>query len=205
MALKYFIFDLDGTLIDTEQAVLRTWQQTLKEYGYNYTIDKLRCVLGVTTEIGLQKLGAIVDCDYIEKWQANYSFYAKEADYFKETKEMLMLLKEKGCSVGAVSSRCRKEYADYFSGFEFENIFDAVVLEEDTAEHKPNPEPLYKYMELVGANKAECIYIGDMPSDIQCANNAGMISGLVTWNGAGIVCEEAKMLFNSTEEVLALA
>ncbi len=60
-------------------------------------------------------------------------------------------------------------------------------------------------MELVGTNKAECIYIGDVPNDIRCANNAGMISELVTWNGASIVCEEAKMIFNSTEEVLAQA
>jgi HAD superfamily hydrolase (TIGR01549 family) len=205
MALKYFIFDLDGTLIDTEQAILKTWQQTLKEYGYIYSIDEIRCVLGVTAEIGLHRLGSIVDSDYTKKWQINYSQYAKEADYFKGTKEMLMLLKEKGCSVGAVSSRCRKEYADFFSGFEFESIFDEVILEEDTTRHKPEPEPLYKYMELVGANKTECIYIGDMPSDIQCANNAGIVSGLVTWNGAGVVCDEATMIFNSIEDVLALA
>jgi len=204
MALKYFIFDLDGTLIDTEQAILKTWQQTLKEYGYIYSIDEIRCVLGVTTEIGLKKLGVTVESDYTNKWQVNYSQYAKEAGYFKGTKELLMLLKEKGCSVGAVSSRCRKEYADFFSGFGFETIFDEVILEEDTTQHKPEPEPLYKYMELVGARKTECIYIGDMPSDIQCANNAGIVSGLVTWNGAGVVCDEAKMIFKSIEDVLAL-
>lgn len=204
MALKYFIFDLDGTLIDTEQAILKTWQQTLNEYGYTYSIDEIRCVLGVTTEIGLKKLGVIVDTDYTAKWQVNYSKHAKETGYFEGTKEMLLHLKEKGCSVGAVSSRSKKEYADFFSGFGFETIFNKVILEEDTAQHKPEPEPLYKYMELVGASKTECIYIGDMPSDIQCANNAGIVSGLVTWNGAGVVCEEAKMIFNSIDDVLAL-
>lgn len=204
MALKYFIFDLDGTLIDTEQAILKTWQQTLNEYGYTYSIEEIRCVLGVTTEIGLKKLGVIVDNDYTAKWQVNYSKHAKETGYFVGTKEMLLHLKEKGCSVGAVSSRSKKEYADFFSGFGFETIFDKVILEEDTVQHKPEPEPLYKYMELVGASKTECIYIGDMPSDIQCANNAGIVSGLVNWNGAGVVCEEAKMVFNSIEDVLAL-
>jgi HAD superfamily hydrolase (TIGR01549 family) len=204
MALKYFIFDIDGTLIDTEQAVLRTWLQTLNEYGYIYSVDEIRCVLGVTTEIGLKRLGATVDSDYTRKWMANYSLYAKEAGYFEGVKELLMLLKEKGCSVGAVSSRSRREYTDFFSGFEFGDIFDEVILEEDTTQHKPMPEPLYKYMELVGADKAECIYIGDMPSDIQAANNAGIVSGLVTWNGSGVVCDEAKMIINSIEDILAL-
>ena len=39
MNLKHYIFDLDGTLIDTENAILKTWQDTLKEYGYDYTLE----------------------------------------------------------------------------------------------------------------------------------------------------------------------
>ncbi|MFT4005689.1 MAG: HAD hydrolase-like protein [Lacrimispora sp.] len=37
MNFKHYIFDLDGTLIDTEDAILKTWQNTLKEYGYEYS------------------------------------------------------------------------------------------------------------------------------------------------------------------------
>ena len=58
--------------------------------------------------------------------------------------------------------------------FHLDDYFTYKVLEEDTVKHKPEAEPLLKYMEIAKAMKDECIYIGDMPSDIQCANNAFM-------------------------------
>lgn len=204
MKLRHIIFDLDGTLIDTEAAVLKTWRHTLRQYGYGYSLEEIKPVLGVTTEIGLQRLHAHADEQYTEKWQANYKTYASEADFFPGTKEMLHCLQAKGCSLGIVSSRSRKEYQAFFASFHLEEFFTTVILEEDTERHKPHPEPLLYYMEKTGADKASCIYIGDMPTDIQCAHNAGMLSGLVTWNGSGISCGEANMMFSNPKEIYNL-
>lgn len=204
MDFKHYIFDLDGTLIDTEDAILKTWQYTLKEYGYEYSLNEVRVVLGVTTGIGLQRLNAHVDENYTDKWQTNYEKYSTEADFFDGAKEMLKLLKDRGCSLGIVSSRSKTEYKRFFESFNLESFFTTIVLEEDTREHKPNPEPLFKYIELTGADKDTCIYIGDMPTDIQCANDAGVISGLVTWNGSDVFCDEAKMIFRDPKEICDL-
>lgn len=204
MGLKHFIFDLDGTLIDSEEAILKTWQYTLKQYGYERSLEELRVVLGVTTEIGLQRLNAQVDQDYAVNWGENYGLFAGDANFFEGTKEMLEVLKEQGCSLGIVSSRNYQEYQDYFTKFDLDHLFTTKVLEEDTLLHKPNAEPLLKYMKLTGASKEECIYIGDMPSDINCANNAGVLSALVTWNRSGVQCDEAKVVFNSPSQVLEM-
>ncbi|MDV8114688.1 HAD family hydrolase [Bacillus sp. BAU-SS-2023] len=204
MNLKHYIFDLDGTLIDTENAILKTWQDTLKEYGYDYTLEEIRVVLGVTTDIGLKKLNANVDENYICKWQANYEKYCSNADFFEGAKEMLEFLKENNRSLGAVSSRSKNEYDKYFRKFNLEEFFTTIVLEDDTENHKPYPDPLFKYMELTGADKDSCIYIGDMTTDIQCANNAGVISGLVAWNNSGVSCSDAKMSFSDPKEVCDL-
>ena len=204
MKIQHFIFDLDGTLIDTENAVLKTWKQTLKEYGYDFSLEALNVVLGVTTEIGLQRLNAKVDKSYMSKWQKNYTQHAKETAYFAGVEKMLTALKANGYSLGAVSSRCREEYKKFFSNFGLEKILGTVILEEDTQKHKPHPEPLYKYLELTGAKKEECIYIGDMPGDIQCANHAGILSGLAAWNGSNIICDEAKMVFHHVNDVFLM-
>mgnify|MGYP005773462543 CR=1 FL=1 len=205
MKYKTFIFDLDGTLIDTENAVLKTWQYTLNEYGYNASMEKIRVVLGVTTEIGLQRLGVKADDNYGSNWQKNYEKFAKDCDYFTGAKEMLMKLKSLGCILGAVSSRCKKEYEMYFNNFDFDILFDYVILEEDTIKHKPEPEPLLKFLEISNSNPKESIYIGDMPSDVQCANNAGITSAFVKWNGSNVDAIDADFVFKSTSEVIDLA
>ena len=85
--------------------------------------------------------------------------------------------------------------------FHLEQWLTTIILEEDTEKHKPDPEPLFKYLEATGAKSEECIYIGDMLTDIECANRAGILSGLVQWNGSGVICPEAKLIFRSPHEV----
>lgn len=205
-ALPYhnLIFDLDGTLIDTENAVLKTWQLTLKKYHYRYSLDELRCVLGITTKSALNLLHVTVDAYFEQNWMKNYERFAAEADFFPGTKEMLSALKSCGCSTGVVTSRCRKEYNDYFGIFHLEKLFDRIVCADDTARHKPDPAPLYKYAKLEKADLSACIYIGDMPTDMECAKKAGIAAGLVLWNHSGILCREADFLFRTPDELLEL-
>lgn len=204
MKYKHIIFDLDGTLIDTEEAVLKTWQFTLKEYDCNYSLNELRIVLEITTREALKKLNAVTDDKFEKRWRQNYRKFAGEVTFFYGTKEMLLLLKEGGCSLGIVTSRCKDEYNDYFRTFNLESIFDVIVCADDTKKHKPSPELIYKYAELAETEPKSCIYIGDMPTDIECANRANIASGLVTWNNSGISCDNADYTFRSPEELLAI-
>ena len=68
-------------------------------------------MLGVTTEIGFNRLNVTVDGTFIDSWQINYAEFAKEAGYFDGVREMLLCLKNNGCYVGAVFSRCKNETA----------------------------------------------------------------------------------------------
>ncbi|HIW88546.1 MAG TPA: HAD family hydrolase [Candidatus Ligilactobacillus excrementipullorum] len=64
MTYKNLIFDIDGTLIDTEEAVLNTWQVTLKEYGYDFSLNQLQTILGIPLPQGLKQLDVQVDQNY---------------------------------------------------------------------------------------------------------------------------------------------
>lgn len=204
MEYKHIIFDLDGTLIDTEAAVLKTWQCTLQEYHYEYTLEELRIVLGISLQKTLKQLKLVVDDQFEKRWMENYGRFAVTADFFEGAKEMLMELKKRGYSLGIVTSRSKDEYSAYFQKFHLEAVFDRIVLADDTEQHKPDPAPLYKYMELEQTEPSSCMYIGDMPTDIECANRAGITSGLVTWNGSGILCGEAQFIVRSPEELLQM-
>lgn len=204
MTYTHLIFDLDGTLIDTEQPILKTWQAALKEYHYYYSLDELKAVLGITTQRALQKLGVAVDNDFEARWVDLYQNFAREAVFFPGTEEMLRTLKAQGRTLGIVTSRSREEYDRYFSAFHLETLFDWIVCADDTARHKPDPDPLYKYASLARADFLSCIYIGDMPTDIACAGRAGVASGLAAWNDSGVLCRDADFIFRSPEELLEL-
>ena len=62
MKYRHIVFDLDGTLLDTEEAVLNAWQHTLKAYRYHFPLEELRVVLGITVEKGIDALGVLLCC-----------------------------------------------------------------------------------------------------------------------------------------------
>ena len=151
-AMKYrnIIFELDGTLIDTETAVLKTWQYTLKQNRRYFELDELRPALGLTIPNTLRKLGIVADPGFGGRWMENYGKYAGEAAFFDGVEETLATLKAGGYSLGIVTSRCREEYEAFFSSFRLESRFGCIVLADETKRHKPDPEPLLKYEQKAG-------------------------------------------------------
>ena len=202
MQYNHIVFDLDGTLIDTENAVLKTWQYTLETYGLKYSIEKLKIVLGITTLNALELLDASVDQNFENEWMQCYSKFSDQTTFFQGTENMLLSMKASGLHLGVVTSRKKLELENYFRKFNLENIFNLVVCADDTLNHKPNPEPLLYYAKKSGANPDKCLYIGDMPTDIQCANAAGFASGFMNWNQSSVLVPDADYTFSSPEELL---
>lgn len=198
---QHIMFDLDGTLIDTEESILETWQTTLSEYQYAVSLEDLHVVIGITTRSALEKLNIHVDETFETRWIQNYRAVANEIMFFDKVQEMLKNLKQLGYQLGVVTSRCRSELNDYFRFLHLDTIFDYIVCADDSEYHKPHPQPLYKYMELANIGPESCMYIGDMPTDIECANQAGITSGLVLWNRCGVLCDEATYMFRTPKDL----
>lgn len=125
MKYKNIIFDVDGTLIDTETAVLKTWQLTLKQYGYDYSLTDLNVILGIPTTKGLEKLKVTVDDNYEKQWISNYEQFKHMMNYFDGIQSMLNSLKERGIVLGIVTSRRQKELDDFFQNF---NLIKFLIL-----------------------------------------------------------------------------
>lgn len=183
MKFKNFVFDLDGTLIDTELSCLKNWQFTLEQIGKKYSLEHLKGIMGLPIPEATKKLDIKIGESFEADWIKNYSRFSKDMNFFDGIKEMLAGLKEKGINLGIVTSRKKEEYTNFFKDFSLEKMFSTIVCADDTVKHKPNPEPLFKYMELTKSKPQECIYIGDMPADIACARAAKVKSGIAAWNG----------------------
>jgi pyrophosphatase PpaX len=90
---------------------------------------------------------------------------------------------------------------------DIKQYFKVIVTADDTGEHKPNPAPVLKALELLGAEPEEALMVGDSVFDIQCAHNAGVAAALVNWRAAEdyLYDEKPDFVVNDAMELVDIA
>ncbi|MBW9144554.1 HAD family hydrolase [Clostridium sp. CM027] len=200
---NYVIFDIDGTILDTEFAVLSSLQKLMfEELNKNFSFEELRFALGIPGEVTLNKLGITNLHESNEKWNRYLEEYISHVKVFDDIKDTLVKLNEMGISVGIVTSKTKKEYINDFVPFGLTNYFKLVVCADDTEKHKPNPEPILKFIELSGADKSKTIYIGDTKYDMDCASSAGIDFALALWGAKSSSGINANYIFQKPKQIL---
>ena len=182
MKYKHIVFDIDGTLIDTEYAVLHSLQETIKGLsGREIPCSELRFALGITGTDALKKL-EIKDTSYaIELWDKNMRNYTNTIKVFDGIIELLKNLLSLDYKMGIVTSKTREEFTHDFCPFGISHYFKTIICADDTQEHKPNAAPILKYVELSKTDHRKVLYIGDSKYDSKCAENAGIDFALAVW------------------------
>lgn len=184
MRYKHIVFDIDGTLIDTEYAVLHSLQDTLIAVtGINREINELTFALGIPGKNALKKLNVPENSIslILGHWEKCMSNYSNTVCVFQGISELLDALVQYGCELGIVTSKTREEFKQDFKPFDISKYFTTIICADDTVEHKPDPDPLFKYMEVSNANNKELIYIGDSVYDWECAKSAKVDFALAGW------------------------
>ena len=200
---KHFVFDVDGTLLDTEFAVLHSLQDTLSNYlNECIPLDKLRFALGIPGEVTLLKFG-IEDVNGAGMfWNAKMKEYLLHIKLFDGITEMLESLHEKGLKLGIVTSKTREEFETDFVPYGVGQYFDSIICVEDSTKPKPYPDPLFAYLGRNGVSAEEVIYIGDTDYDSQCARTAGVDFGLALWGCRNPEDIECKYKFADPSKIL---
>ncbi len=179
------LFDFDGTLMNTNEVIINSWQHTFKELeGKEVEVKKIIETLGETLEFTMEKFFPNVDVK--EAIKIYRSYHAKNfgdmISLFPNGKEILEKLKKDGYKLGLVTSRLKGTTYEGLEYYKILEYFDAVVTKEDTTRHKPDPEPIEEALKRLKALPEEAIMIGDTLFDIECAKNAKMQSVLVGWS-----------------------
>ena len=170
MKYKHIVFDIDGTLIDTEYAVINSLIKTITEItGSAPQYESLKFALGITGRNALELLKIPDIEDALKRWD-------------RSIKECLQSLLSRGYILGIVTSKTYQEYYSEFEPLGLADYFSTIVCADDTDEHKPQAAPLVAYLAKAHVSPENALYIGDSIYDIQCANNSGVDSGLVLWS-----------------------
>ncbi len=178
---KAVIFDVDGTLIDTGAAILNSLSATLAEMGIVLREEDLVHSFGMPGKVYLASLG-IQDVDgALHRWDEHYLRVHDGIEAFDGVEVVIEELKQRGIPIAVVTSKTRAEWSHAHEAFPCLRGFDAVVVADDTARHKPEPEPMLLALDRLGVSADEAVYVGDTVHDMRCAAGAGVDGALALW------------------------
>ncbi|MEH7012098.1 pyrophosphatase PpaX [Neobacillus niacini] len=185
--INTILFDLDGTLIDTNELIISTYLHTLeKYYPGKYTREDVLPFLGPT----LHEVFGAMDPERVEEMVLEYRTYnlANHDILVKEfigVMETIETLKKKGYKLAIVTTK-REDVA--FKGLrlmKLDSFFDVMVAYDHVKKVKPDPEPIFLALEKLESKPEEALMVGDNFHDVLAGKNAGTKTAGVSWTIKG--------------------
>lgn len=179
---KNFIFDVDGTLLNTESMYMKSLQVTLEAHGIHKTYAEVYAIFGLPSLDALEVFGVENPEAMQKEWQSHYHDFWNEVALFDGADELLAHLHANDAAqLAIVTSNTKQEFEDHLDQFDIDRYFDAFTFAGETAHMKPFPDPILRSMELLDAIPDTAIYIGDSVHDMKAAHAAGIDFGLAAW------------------------
>lgn len=181
------LFDLDGTLIDTNELIITTYLHTLnKYYPSKYSREDVLPFMGPT----LHEAFSTIDPDRVEEMIleyrtfniANHDALVKE---FAGVLETVGTLKEKGYKLGIVTTKRLDVTLKGLRLMKLDSFFEVIVAYDHVSKTKPDPEPIFKALEQLDSTPSEAMMVGDNYHDILAGKNAGTITAGCAWSIKG--------------------
>ncbi len=187
------LFDFDGTVMDTREVILQSWQYTFRTLeGKEHDPAEIYRTFGEPLEYTMRDLFPHVDVreavDIYRSYHKNN--FGELIRVFPGVSELLERLKADGYQIGLVTSRLKNTTVEGLEAYGLLRYFDDLVTCDDTAKHKPDPEPILAALRKLNSKPEQAVMVGDTMFDIGCARNAGVMSVLVNWSVS--VSEEEK-------------
>ena len=204
---RLILFDLDGTLCDTDEMIVQTMHAIYKDYKPTKirTREELYYFSGPPIRETLKNEFPNYDPDemYEVFKRVSKDFYAPCVKAYKDEEKVLKALKDKGYLLGVVTNKGLPLTIYSLEICHIKEYFDVIVSADDVAIPKPDPTGVFKAMEKVKIqNKEDVLYIGDNDIDYVTASNAGVDALLVAWGPREIKClDKAKYVIKSYNDI----
>lgn len=183
---KAVIFDMDGVLVDSEDAMKVTSMESLERFGIHPEKGDFLEFTGMGEDAFIGGVARKYGLEYdSEMKEYAYKRYVEEAEdlvyVFPEAKDVILKTRGKGMKIAVASAADMvKVRANLECIGVAEDLFDALVTGDDVTRNKPDPEIFQKAAKKLGVDPEDCIVIEDAISGLQAAKKAGMTSIGVT-------------------------
>ena len=188
MTCKTFIFDLDGTLLNTLQDLAASVNYALRQHGMpEHSIDDVRRFVGNGVRLLMER--AVPQGSANPQFEATFAtFRAHYMQHSLDTTrpydgitEVLQQLKRRGCRMAVVSNKMMAATRELVGHF-FPDV-EVAIGEHEAAgiNKKPAPDTVYEALRQLGVGKEGAVYVGDSDVDLATARNSGLPCISVLW------------------------
>jgi HAD superfamily hydrolase (TIGR01549 family) len=173
-------FDLDGTLVDSNEAHVETWDRAFRRFGKKFSRDQLRAQIGkgsdqylpiFLTPAELKKFGNELDKYRSKLFKEEYLGQIKP---FPKVRRLFEYLKEAGKKLMLVTSGKKPETRHYLKLLEIEKLIVGYTSADDANQSKPAPDLFQIALKRSGAFPRKSVAIGDTRFDMEAAGKANI-------------------------------
>lgn len=191
MNIRLLIFDFDGTLADTREAIITAKQETARKLNLPVASDsEYGSTIGLTAKEGFRKVYPFLTDKDLDQCVVTYRKLfdgIREQHpqvYFPGTDKVLAALQKKGVLCTMATARNSRSLHEMLAGWKLDGYFSYILCQEDTAHLKPHPEPVLKTLKDLSCPPDRAMVVGDMPVDILMGKGAGTFTCGVTYGNS---------------------
>lgn len=183
--IETIIYDLDGTLVDTNDIIIKSFRSTFEKYAPDkeMSLEEIETFIGPPLGVTFRnytkdpfKIQEMIDTYrsyYIENEEGNRHLYPNVLSTLKK-------LKQAGYKLAILTSKSREAALPSYTESGLSQYFDAFVCVDDVKNAKPHKDAVNTVLKLLKSSK-EAIMIGDNKGDILAGKNADIYSAGVAW------------------------
>ena len=188
--MRAFIFDLDGTLVDSNELHVDSWEAAFRHFGKHFSREQLRAQIGKGSDKYLPEFLSPAEIEHFGKELDQYRSELFRQEYLPRVRpfpQVRALFEEIGKAGGAIvlaTSGKESEAKHYVELLEIAELISGKTTADDADESKPAPDILLAALgKLDGVPASEALLIGDTRFDMEAAGKAGMAAIGVTCGG----------------------
>jgi pyrophosphatase PpaX len=188
--LDSILFDLDGTLLDTNELIIESFKHALETHQLEpVSREMIIAQMGRPLSEMMAIFSSRVDVEEMVKTYREFNIrrHDEMVIIFPHVQEAVIALHAKGLKLGVVTSKVRVTVRQGLQLFGLDPYFSAIVTSDDVRMAKPDPESVLLALNLLGSKPENALMVGDSQFDLLAARAAGVRSAGVAWSLQGEV------------------
>ncbi|ACZ12914.1 HAD family hydrolase [Sulfurospirillum deleyianum] len=182
--MKTILFDLDGTLIDSTDAIVESFGVAYETFGRIVPEEEaIKKLIGHPLDVMFMRLGiaSMEANDYVAAYKEHYRLISRQKTTLLPLAREAIEQASRIATLGIVTTKTARYSEELLEHMGVMHYFQVLIGRESVTYPKPHPEPIQKALQTLGKEASLAWMIGDTPMDLIAAKEAGV-------EGIGVLC-----------------